>query len=428
MAPLTITLYDVRGLSLGSVNKKGRYMNMQMLRAMASVTSSLVVAAVAWMLASGQAYAQTCTQFASGLEFPLAITQSNQGNLLVSESGGTPNTGRISIVDSSGNRRTLLAGLPSGLSDVGDPDGPGGLFLRGRTLFVAIGVGDVGVLGHNAAGDVVFGSDVPNPTGASSPLFSSVLAIHFSADVENTAETFTLSLADQQAIASGRKVTLSSGNDHVAIELVANFPDYVPFPHPQVAGNVQLSNPFGIVAVGDQLYVTDGGRNRVWEVDIPTGQIATLAEFPNIPNPFFPALGPPTSQAVPTGIAYADGQLLVTLFRGNPFAPGTSTVEAIDPATGDHAAFISGLKTAIGVIPLSSHGDADYLVLQFSSGAGPFFPGPGLVLRFEEPTDAPVLIANCLSSPSAMVRDKKTGTLYVTETESGRIVAIPVAP
>jgi hypothetical protein len=404
-------------------------MNMRILRVMASTTASLVVTAAAWALASGQAYAQTCTQYATGLEFPLAITKSNQDNLIVSESGtGTSNTGRISVVDSHGNRRTLLAGLPSGLSDVGDPDGPGGLFLRGRTLYVAIGAGDVGVLGRNAAGAVVFGSDVPNPAGASSPLFSSILAIHFSADVENTAEALTLSLADQQAIASGRRVTLSSGNDRVAIELVANFPDYVSLPHPQVVGNVQLSNPFGIVAVGDRLYVTDGGRNRVWEVDIPTGQIATLAEFPNIPNPFFPALGPPTSQAVPTGIAYSDGQLLVTLFRGNPFAPGTSTVEAIDLLTGDHAALIGGLKTAIGVIPVSSRGDTDYLVLQYSSGTGPFFPGPGLVLQFEEPTDAPALLANCLSFPGAMVRDKKTGTLYVVESKSGRIVSIPVAP
>src|SRR5205807_194762 len=147
-----------------------------------------------------------------------------------------------------------------GLSDVGDPDGPGGLFLRGRTLYVAFGVGDVGVLGRDAAGGLVFGSDVPNPNGASSPLFSSILAIHFSADVENTAEAFTLSMADQQALASGRKVTLSTGSDHVAIEIIANFPDYVPFPHPVVAGNVQLSNPFGVVGVGDQLYVTDGGR------------------------------------------------------------------------------------------------------------------------------------------------------------------------
>ena len=119
---------------------------------------------------------------------------------------------------------------------------------------------------------------------------------------------------------------------------------------------------------------------------------------------------------------------MVALFRGLPFAPGTSTVEAVDPLTGDHAPLITGLKTAIGTLPLRNRDDTDYLVLQFSSGAGPFFPGPGLVLRFEEPSQPPTLIANCLSVPSAMARDEKTGTLYVAESESGRIVAIPVAP
>jgi len=124
-------------------------MNKHVQSRLASARSSLILAAAAWLLAGAQAGAQpVCSELTSGLQFPLAVTQSNQGNLLVSESGpGTPNSGRISIVDANGNRRTLVAGLPSGLSDVGDPDGPGGLVLRGRTLYVAIGVGDVGVLG-----------------------------------------------------------------------------------------------------------------------------------------------------------------------------------------------------------------------------------------------------------------------------------------
>src|SRR5438477_8237704 len=122
-------------------------MDVHVRRVVAPAASCLIAAAATWSLAVGEASAQACTQFASGLEWPLAIAQSNQGDLIVSESGtGTPNTGRISIIDSAGHRRTLLAGLPAGLSDVGDPDGPGGLFLRGRTLYVAIGVGDVGVL------------------------------------------------------------------------------------------------------------------------------------------------------------------------------------------------------------------------------------------------------------------------------------------
>jgi hypothetical protein len=405
------------------VNKHSRQTTMAAVMALSVAATS--------MLASANADAEaSCTELTSGLLSPLSVTQSSQGKLIVSESGtGAPNTGRISIVGRSGDRRTLVDGLPSGINDVGDPSGPAGLFLRGRTLYVAVGVGDVGVLGRDAAGQVVFGSDVPNPNGPSSTIFSSVLAFHFSANVENTVDPFTVSLADQQALASGRKVTLSNGEQQrVTIELVTDFTNFVPFPNPFVANNVQLSNPFGVVAVGDQLYVTDGGRNRVWQVDTATGTISTLVEFPNVTNPLFPAVGPPTSQAVPTGITYSDGQLLVALFRGNPFAPGTSTIEAIDPVTGDHAPFISGLKTAIGVTPLTSRGDEDYLVLQLSSGAGPFFPGPGLVLRFEAPGEAPTVVASCLTSPTSMTLEEHTATLYVTEFETGRIVSIPIAP
>jgi hypothetical protein len=75
-----------------------------------------------------------------------------------------------------------IEGLPSGVNDVGAPSGPAGLLLRGRTLLVAIGVGDVGVMGRNASGVPVPGSAQVNPNGPSSPLFSSVLAIHFSAE------------------------------------------------------------------------------------------------------------------------------------------------------------------------------------------------------------------------------------------------------
>jgi hypothetical protein len=362
-------------------------------------------------------------ELASGLSRPVAIAQSSQGNLLISDTTSrVPNTGRISIVDLDGHRRTLLSGLPSGIADVGDPLGVTGLFLRGRTLFVLISVGDV------AIGGPIPGSALPNPNPVSSPLFSSVLAVHFSAGVEKNTEGLTLTLADQEALASGQKVTLSNGNgDAVALELIADFLNYIPFPLPTVPDNVQLSNPFDLVAVEDQLYVTDGGRNLVWQVDIPTGAISVLAEFPNIPNPLFPAVGGPTSQAVPTGIRYANGQLLVTLFRGAPFAPGTSVVEQIDPLTGTHSPLITGLKTAIDVLPLASAGQTDYLVLQNAS-AGPFFGGPGLLLRFPASGGAPTVVANCLDRPTSMTLNEKNGTVYVTELITGRVVAVALEP
>ena len=362
-------------------------------------------------------------ELTSGLVRPVGIAQSSQGNLLISEANArVPNTGRISIVDLSGHRRTLLSGLPSGIADVGDPLGPMGLFMRGRTLFVLIGVGDVAIAGP------IPGSALPNPNPVSSPLFSSVLAVHFSASVEKNTEGLALTLADQQALASGQKVTLSNGNgDAVALELIADFQNYIPFPLPTVPDNVQLSNPFDLVAVEDQLYVTDGGRNLVWQVDIPTGAISVLAEFPNVPNPLFPAVGGPTSQAVPTGIRYVNGQLLVTLFRGAPFAPETSVVEQVDPLTGNHGPLITGLKTAIDVIPISGNGGTDYLVLQNAS-VGPFFGGPGLLLRFPASGGVPTVIANCLDRPTSMTLDEKTGTVYVTELNSGRLVAVSLQP
>ena len=234
-----------------------------------------------------------------------------------------------------------------------------------------------------------------------------------------------LSPADEQTLAAGQSVHLSNGGgDTVDIELVANFPDYVSDPLPGFPAIVRGSNPFGLVVVADQLYVTDGGRNLVWQVDIPTGSFSPLATFPTIPNPLFPAVGGPVVEAVPTGIEYADGELLVTLFRGVPFAPGTSAVVQIDPSTGVQSPFLSGLKTAIGVLGIKDGGEESYLVLQNSSGPAPFFAGPGLVLQFDSPGGAPTVLADCLARPTAMLRDAKTGTLYVTELLTGRIVAL----
>ena len=392
---------------------------------------SLLTAAT-FLLSVTQVSAQCpVTELTSGLQLPIGITQSNKRNLLVSESGprGTTNTGSISIVGLDGTRRTLLDGLPSGPNDIGDPSGPAGLFMRGRTLYVVIGMGDVVVPVINPiTGLPIPGAGVPNPNGASSPIFSSVLAVHFSAYLEMTTEGLTLSMADQQALAAGEQVTLSQGNgDSMVIEMVTDFPNYIPNPLPTVPANVRHSNPFDLLVIDDVLYVTDGSRNLVWEVDIPTGGFSVLAEFPPVANPL--PIGAPTIEAVPTGIDHADGQLLVTLFRGFPFPAGTSVVEQIDPVTGDHAPFISGLRTAVDIIVIRGGGDDDYLVLQHSSVGGPPLPpftNPGRVLRFEEPGTAPTVIAEgpgCLIRPTSMTLDKKTGTLYVTE-YSGRVLSI----
>ena len=176
----------------------------------------------------------------------------------------------------------------------------------------------------------------------------------------------------------------------------------------------------------DQLYVTDGGENKIWQIDLSTGSFKTLTQFPSDANPLYPGLGGPKEDAVPTGITYSEGRLLVALFRGVPFAPGTSGVEQVDPVTGGHKEFITGLTSAIDIKPIKNLGSTNYLVLQFSS-IGPFLGGPGLVLRFTSPNSPGVVVTNCLGAPTAMTLDEKTGTLYVTGL-SGDIIPIKLVP
>jgi hypothetical protein len=381
---------------------------------------AVAVSALFASLTPSLAQAQVCAvpALTSGLRMPLGITQSNQGNLIVSETGtlGVPHSGRISIVDADGNRRTLVDGLPSATNDVNEPAGPAGVLMRGRTLYVVIGIGDtIQVVSPGSP----LRSGNPNPA---SPLFSSVLAIHFSANVEKTTNGFSLSYSDQQTLAAGGRVRLGGGGEKVTLELVANMPDFTPNPTPAFPANVRGGNPFDIAAIGDQLYVTDGGQNALYAIDVPTGAHAVLATFSAIPNPLFGTLGGPVVEAVPTGIRESDGQLLVTLFRGFPFPAGTSVVEQIDPSTGAHAPVIAGLKTAIDVLPVSDDGDAtDHLVLQHA--LGPVLSGQGSLTRF--PTvGAPAVLTSCLNRPTSFVRDEKTGTVYVTEIVNGRVAVV----
>jgi hypothetical protein len=132
-----------------------------------------------------------CSNVVTGLREPLGSALTNQGNLLVSETGTIAlHSGRISIIDQSGNRRTLLDGLPSAINDVNEPSGPANIFMRGRTLYIAMGTGDAGRPGP------VPGTTMPNPNPISSPIFSSVLGIQFSAQTENTTTGFALTTSD----------------------------------------------------------------------------------------------------------------------------------------------------------------------------------------------------------------------------------------
>ena len=349
-----------------------------------------------------------------GLKAPTKIIFSTKGNLVVAEQGEGPNTGRISLIaPESGVRRTLIGGLPSGLSAPNnDPAGPSGLAMRGRTLYVAIGVGDAVLSGP------LPNSFVANPN-PSSQLFSSVLAIHFSAAAEQNTTGFVLSQADQSSLKSGATVDLSNGDgDKLSVELIADFPDYVPEPRPGLPNGVRQSNPFGLALSGNHLFVADASANIVRDVDLETRTSSTLSAFGPIPNNR--GFGPPVVEPVPDSVRLFGDQLLVTLLTGFPFPIGNSQVRSVDIASGTNSPFITNLTSAIDVLPANRGG---FLTLEFSTDMlNP--AAAGRLSYYATPSGSPTVLANCLITPTSMAQGEETNEIYVTEIFTGRVMKV----
>jgi hypothetical protein len=354
------------------------------------------------------------TVFASGLKAPTKSIVSPKGNLLVAEQGNGANTGRISIFDFNGNRRTLLDGLPSAIAPPeGAPSGPAGLAFRGRTLFVVIGQGDATMAG------LVPGTEVPNPN-PSSPFLSSVLSLRLSPQAEETTQGFTMTFADQLALQSQGFLKLADGlGNQLIVELLTNFPNFTAeFP----SAVVRPSNPFGIAIRGNTLYVVDAGQNKVYEVDADSGATRTLITFPRRANPL--PFGPPVIDPVPNSIRVFGKSLLVSFLTGFPFPAGTAEVRRIRLANTADEPFIGGLSSAIDVLPGKNLSNQDiFYTLEFSTNMLAENT-PGRLSRFDQLGGSQSVRTTVLVSPTSLAQDPVSGDLFVTEIFTGRIMRV----
>lgn len=379
----------------------------------------------AWMAAamltlaiSPPAAAQVVQSHVTGLRAPAKMLALPDGELLVAEAGNGPNTGRVSLIDRDARRFTVVDGLPSGLHGPRlDPTGPSGLVLDGRRLYVLIGNGDITIPG------VGQGSEIPNPA-ASSPLFSSVLLFDF-VDGAPYSTGFVLPGAAHATLAANGAVYLwNVDGESVRVSRLVDFPDYVAEPRPDEPRHVRISNPYGMVGGNSGLTVTDASMNLVWEVALRPAVTAprVLARLAPVPNTV-PGVGPPVVEAVPASIRVAGNDYVVSLLTGFPFGPGAASVWRINRRTGVTERIISGLQTAIDVLPLTGNGELAY-VLEYSRDflAG----GLGRVVLADAVRGTVLPIASELRTPTHMVRDVRTGDLFVTEFGPGRIVRVLV--
>ena len=381
----------------------------------------ILLAALTIALSGASVKAQIISDVTLGLKRPAKVILTEQGNLIVAEEGTGIHNGRISIIDpQTGMRRTLLDGLPSAAGRFNLPQGPSGLVMRGRTLYFTLGEGNPTIACALPC------TEIPNPAGASSPIFSSVLALHFSASTEMTTDGFMLTPADDFALKNGE--TLELGNEKrksTTLRLVADFADVAPDPIPGAPQNVAASNPFGIEIIDNHVFVPDGGMNNVWKVNINSGEIESLVTFPTI---IFPS--GQRQEAVPTSVHVFGEQLLVTLLRGgdsNPLGAGLAEVRLVDPLTGSDSPFFAGLTSAIDVLPVQTAGNPNYFyVLQFGVFAPPNGPGfmPARLLRFDAPGTSPVSSFVLPNFATSMTRDATTGDLYMTRLFANRIIRV----
>jgi len=346
--------------------------------------------------------------YASGLLSPSKVILGPSGTLVVTEAGAAANTGRISVIAPGGLRFTLVDGLPSA-----GADGPNGVAIVGKSLYIANGEGDAFVAGATA------GSQMPNPAGMASPLFASVIRVTFDDAPERLLAGFTLKPADHYTLLDGNPVRLDNGlGQKATVELVTQFRFAVPDTK-QVWRN---SHPYGLTMLPDRpkfLYMPDAGMNTVVEINLETGRARTLSRFPFIPNTT--GQGPPVIEAVPTSVTPYSGHLLVSYLSGAPFVAGYSGVMEVDLETGKATPFIAYLSSAIDVLfRLKQNGDGQFLALEYSAALTRGAPGR---LKSWTGNDYRVLADN-LAAPSSMVLQPETGVLYITSRSEGKVLAM----
>jgi hypothetical protein len=359
--------------------------------------------------------------FVTGLQMPNKVAFTRYGSLVVAE-GGTQadNTGRISLVDRTTRvRRTLLEGLPSGLSRAegpGSPSGPSGVAVQDQTVYVTIGVGDAVLPG------AVAGTEQRNPTIAS-PILSSLLSLRSSVPLDRATGGFALIPADHARLKAGESITLrNAGGDELVVKLVADFPNYVEEPRPDYAANVRAGNPFGVAVRGQTLYVVDASMNVIRRIDANTGETTVLSTIGKIQNPL--PMGAPVIDAVPDSIRFRGDDLVITILTGFPFPAGKSEVRKINASTGANETLVSGLTTAIDVAPFGSGANDPLLVLEYSTAMLQQAPGR---LRLMTPSGTSTLIAEGLPAPTSMAVDATTGEVFITHIFPGFITRVNAA-
>ncbi|KKK52129.1 hypothetical protein LCGC14_3108020, partial [marine sediment metagenome] len=216
---------------------------------------------------------------ASGLAGPMGIETDDEGNIWVTESGtAVPdanndthnNNGKVILITPDGEKYDAIINLESYANvHSGELQGTVHILRDGGMLYVL-------------SGDRLYLADVADFEPGDTPLDAG-------------------SLPSEDIFSVVSQLPAESNPDHD-------------------------SHPYNLIKgpEGD-LYITDAGANAIVHRE-GENDYSIFAEIPTTANPFFPGLGGPTVQAVPTSLFYDGSTFLVTTLTGFPFPTGEAII------------------------------------------------------------------------------------------------------
>jgi hypothetical protein len=263
-------------------------------------------------------------------------------------------TGRVSKITPGGAVSVAAKDLPS--YNIEGPVGPAGIAVSKDTIWLAIG---------GAGEATAFLEPLPN---------------------ENSVVSINPATGDIKMVA-----------DIGAYERAHN-------PHPAAID----SNLYGLAYGSDGLlYVADAGGNAVYTVNPEAGTLTLLAVLEDLPLPQG-VQGPPTVQAVPTGVTpNPTGGVFVSLLSGAPFPKGGAKIVAIT-TDGKISDAVTGLTMPVDV---KVGPDGLLYISQISLDFLSTPPRPGNVIRIAADGSHETVLDG-LPTPNGLAFDAD-GNLYV---------------
>ncbi|HLE55766.1 MAG TPA: ScyD/ScyE family protein [Rhodothermia bacterium] len=311
-----------------------------------------------WLAAMPASTLAQATLFAEGLVNPSGIYVDDNGYLWVASLGTGLDDAGVYVVTPAGEVHPFMAGLPSTLV-MGEPSGASHVYFNNDIELIVV-QGD----GARPESGSVFTVDTTGFTPGDDPLTTN--------DID---EIFAISQFVKSELAGGQ------------------------------------SNPFAMTFVPNSptAYVTDAAANAIVQSD--DNGLSILAQFPNIPNTG--SVGPPSVNAVPTGLDYHDGTIYVGMLTGFPFNEGAASIRAVD-TEGNVSIYVDDLTTVVDLQVIPGGGGIVFVEHRFS-------PNAGILYKYEN--EELTELATGLDRPVGL-RIGHSGEVYVSLLEKGEIVVV----